>query len=214
MRRAGGQAKRVHLFPRLDSRLRVVELRALLGHILALAFSAFELFIRQALAVVPHDAVVGPMGSDDRFAECSLCHNEISRKSTQASAEGCLRIAPEARVEKAQQRDAPLLERVRSCASLILSGRPSKSWPLSACMARDASAEDISTKPKPRARPVSRSLIRDSFSTVPYLVNKARTASSVAVNGRLPTYSFVINRESHKKLLCVSVLLGSGFAVC
>src|SRR5256885_13861728 len=59
-------------------------------------------------------------------------------------------------------------------------------------MARDASAFDISTKPKPRGRPVSRSVIRETFSTVPCLENRARTASSVAVKGRFPTYSLVI----------------------
>src|SRR5688572_17455440 len=77
--------------------------------------------------------------------------------------------------------------RGRSCASLTLSGRPPKSLPLSACIAREASALDISTKPKPRGRPVSRSFTSDSFSTVPCSANKARSVSSVAENGRLPT---------------------------
>src|ERR1700738_1149647 len=58
-------------------------------------------------------------------------------------------------------------------------------------MARAASAFAISTKPKPRGLPVSRSVIRDSFSTVPWGVNRARTESSVAVNGRFPTYNLV-----------------------
>src|SRR5439155_13323858 len=55
---------------------------------------------------------------------------------------------------------------------------------------------DISTKPKPRGRPVSRSTISVTFSTVPCLANRARTASSVAVNGRFPTYSLVTEEYS------------------
>src|SRR5437016_6314633 len=66
-------------------------------------------------------------------------------------------------------------------------------------MARDASAFDISTKPKPRGRPVSRSVIRETFSTVPWLANRARTASSVAVKGRFPTYSLVTADYSREK---------------
>src|SRR5437667_7448243 len=63
-------------------------------------------------------------------------------------------------------------------------------------VAREASAFDISTKPKPRGRPVSRSTISVTFSTVPCLANRARTASSVAVNGRFPTYSLVTEEYS------------------
>src|SRR3979490_1159657 len=58
-------------------------------------------------------------------------------------------------------------------------------------MARAASAFAISTKPKPRGLPVSRSVIKDSFSTVPCGANNARTESSVAVKGRFPTYNLV-----------------------
>jgi|SRR5580704_18581682 hypothetical protein len=58
-------------------------------------------------------------------------------------------------------------------------------------MARAASAFDISTKPNPRGRPVSRSLMRASVSTVPWGANSARTDSSVAVKGKLPTNSLV-----------------------
>ena len=49
---------------------------------------------------------------------------------------------------------APPPERSRSCASLTFSGRPPKSAPFSACIARDASALDISMNPKPRGWPV------------------------------------------------------------
>src|SRR5436190_3090540 len=79
-----------------------------------------------------------------------------------------------------------------SCASLTLSGRPPKSRPFSDCMAFCASEFDISTKPKPRGWPVSRSLISATFSTVPCSANNARTVSSVAEKGRFPTYSFVM----------------------
>src|ERR1700736_5215570 len=65
-------------------------------------------------------------------------------------------------------------------------------------MARAASAFAISTKPKPRGLPVSRSVIRESFSTAPWGANNARTESSVAVNGRFPTYNLV-TRELLKK---------------
>src|SRR5581483_8048484 len=63
-------------------------------------------------------------------------------------------------------------------------------------MARAASALDISTNPKPRGRPVSRSVMRETFSTVPCLEKRARTDSSVDENGRLPTYSLVTGRHS------------------
>src|ERR1700735_1542675 len=58
-------------------------------------------------------------------------------------------------------------------------------------MARAASALDISTKPNPRGRPVSPSLMRASVSTVPWGAKSARTDSSVAVKGKLPTNSLV-----------------------
>src|SRR6188768_128194 len=80
-----------------------------------------------------------------------------------------------------------------SCASLTLSGRPPKSRPFSVCMAFCASELDISTKPKPRGWPVSRSLMSATFSTVPCSANSARTVSSVAEKGRFPTYSFVMD---------------------
>ena len=54
-------------------------------------------------------------------------------------------------------------------------------------MAAWASLPDISTNPKPRGLPVSRSLISFTESTLPWRSNNARTSSSVALNGRLPT---------------------------
>lgn len=97
-----------------------------------------------------------------------------------------------------QNRPDPRLrppERSRSWASLTVRARPSRSVPFSACIAREASAFDISTNPKPRGRPVSRSLINETFSTAPCLANSSRTISSVAVKGRFPTYSFVTERS-------------------
>src|SRR4051812_48171802 len=65
-------------------------------------------------------------------------------------------------------------------------------------MARAASALPISTNAKPRGRPVSRSVIKETFSTAPCLENKVCTSASVAVKGRLPTYSFVTAEYSEK----------------
>src|SRR5207249_3011518 len=89
--------------------------------------------------------------------------------------------------------------RIRMAAQLEVRARPSQSVPFSACAARAASSFDISTKPKPRGRPVSRSLIRASLSTVPCGENRARTVSSVAVKGRFPTYSLVTATHSRNK---------------
>src|SRR6185369_13612262 len=75
----------------------------------------------------------------------------------------------------------------RSCASLTRRGRPPISLPFRAWMAREASARDISTKPNPRGRPVSRSVMRLTDSTVPCCENRSRTSLSLAENGRLPT---------------------------
>src|SRR5436305_850566 len=48
----------------------------------------------------------------------------------------------------------------------------------------------ISTKANPRERPVSRSVMIRALLTAPYLSNKLRTASSVALKLRLPTKIF------------------------
>jgi len=50
-----------------------------------------------------------------------------------------------------------------------------------------ASELDISTKQKPRGRPVSRSLMIFTDSTLPCFSNNERTSSSVAEKGRFPT---------------------------
>lgn len=84
---------------------------------------------------------------------------------TLRSRRGCAGRRAAAQRPRGPERNPPPPE--RSCASFTLSVRPSKSVPFNAAMARAASALDISTKPNPRGRPVSRSLISDTFSTVP-----------------------------------------------
>src|ERR1041385_8148290 len=59
-------------------------------------------------------------------------------------------------------------------------------------MALAASSLDISTKAKPRGDPVTRSLAKENVCTVPYSANRARTDSSLAEKGKLPTYSLVM----------------------
>src|SRR5713101_7994225 len=60
----------------------------------------------------------------------------------------------------------------RGLASLTFNARPPTSWPLNFSMAAaPSSLVDISMKPKPRERPVSRSSIRDMLSTVPVCAN-------------------------------------------
>ena len=54
------------------------------------------------------------------------------------------------------------------------------SWPLRFWIARAASAWLISTKPKPRGRPVSRSVGSETDSTVPCCENSVRTSASLA----------------------------------
>ena len=76
-------------------------------------------------------------------------------------------------------------------ASLTVSGRPPMSAPfIPAIAARPSSAFGISTKPKPRDRPVSRSWMTCADSTVPNLEKAERNCSSLVVNGRLPTKIF------------------------
>ena len=77
-------------------------------------------------------------------------------------------------------------------ASLTTRARPRNSRPFRAAMTFSASASSrISANPKPRGWPVnrSRSSVRESGCT-PASANSAATSSSVALNERLPTYSF------------------------
>src|ERR1051325_4033198 len=63
-----------------------------------------------------------------------------------------------------------------------------------------SSVEDISTNAKPRERPVSRSSITFTDSTVPACENNSCKSSRDVWNERLPTYSFI-------DILCVPFLL-------
>jgi hypothetical protein len=76
-------------------------------------------------------------------------------------------------------------------ASLTLSWRPPKLVPFRAAIARSASAESvISTKAKPRARPVSRSVTRLTRSTFPYGSKSARREDSVVPKSKFPRKMF------------------------
>ena len=76
-------------------------------------------------------------------------------------------------------------------ASLILSARPPKLVPFRSAIARSASTESvISTKAKPRARPVSRSVTRLTRSTFPYGSKSVRREDSVAPKSKFPTKMF------------------------
>src|SRR5581483_10896305 len=68
----------------------------------------------------------------------------------------------------------------RGRASFTLRVRPPICEPSSAWMAASASSEAISTKPKPRGRPVSRSLTRLTLLTSPCDAKSSRSSSSVA----------------------------------
>src|SRR5262249_11833759 len=71
--------------------------------------------------------------------------------------------------------------------------RPPRSVPLSAAIALSASlALVISTNPKPRERPVSRSVTSVIFSTAPCASKMFRNSASVVLWGRFPTYRFFI----------------------
>src|SRR2546423_5185726 len=76
----------------------------------------------------------------------------------------------------------------RGRASLTVRLRPLRSLPLNCCMAASPSSrEDISTKPKPRERPVSRSSTTLADSTVPACEKSSRSSSLEVWNERFPT---------------------------
>ena len=56
-----------------------------------------------------------------------------------------------------------------------------------------AAESSISTKQKPRKRPVSRSFIMASDWMVPYSSTISRTSVSVVLKGKFPTYNFLVN---------------------
>ena len=69
--------------------------------------------------------------------------------------------------------------------------RPPKFEPVSSSMALRASSSLISTKPKPRERPVSRSVMTWAEVTTPTVPKRFASSSDVVEKGRLPTYRFV-----------------------
>src|SRR6185437_5285650 len=76
-------------------------------------------------------------------------------------------------------------------ASLTLSVRPPSCDPFRAAMAFSPSSSlVISTNPKPRERPVSRSVIIATRSTCPYCSNILRSSSSPVLKLRFPTKIF------------------------
>src|SRR5574341_1608980 len=76
----------------------------------------------------------------------------------------------------------------RGLASLTFSARPPTSLPLNCSIAAVASSGvDISTKAKPRERPVMRSSTTLADSTVPACANKVCSSSLVVWNARFPT---------------------------
>src|SRR5207253_6854206 len=78
----------------------------------------------------------------------------------------------------------------RGRASLTVSARPPIWYWLNSVAAFCASSSvAISTKAKPRARPVAASRITRTDSTVPALLNSSCSSASPVVYGRFPTYS-------------------------
>jgi hypothetical protein len=76
-------------------------------------------------------------------------------------------------------------------ASLMLSARPLTMVPFNAAMALSAPPwSAISTKAKPRERPVSRSVTRWTRSKAPYGSKRERSESSVVPKSKLPTNIF------------------------
>src|SRR5262249_21072169 len=80
----------------------------------------------------------------------------------------------------------------RSCASLTFRVRPCSSRPFRSVMAFCASAgELISTKPKPRERPVARSVMTAADSQVPTSPKSDSRSALVVEKERFPTNSFL-----------------------
>ena len=76
----------------------------------------------------------------------------------------------------------------RGRASLTVIERPPMSAPVSSSIALRASSSLISTKPKPRERPVSRSVMTWAEVTAPTVPKRFASSSEVVEKGRLPTY--------------------------
>src|SRR5579871_247666 len=124
-----------------------------------LQFRAFEFFHSAALTVIGRnfnvtgrDSLVFGYGEGHRCIHTSISVNrgKVRGQASPATAHD-MGGNPGARtpgLRLTQYRELPPPERALSCASLVLRARPSKSFPFSACIARVASAFDISTNPK------------------------------------------------------------------
>ena len=78
-------------------------------------------------------------------------------------------------------------------ASLTVRLRPPMSAPLSAVIAaRPSSGVPMVTNPKPRERPVVRSIMTIASVTVPCAPKTSRRSASVAEKGRFPMYNFIL----------------------
>ena len=120
-------------------------------------------------------------------------------------------VAVAAAVAAAPPPPPPPPPRWRSLASFTLRLRPPRSLPSRARIASSAAlASSISTKPKPRERPVSRSVITFTDSTLPWLSNRVRSSSSVVENERFPTYSFLLNSHSSPRPPLRGAATGAG----
>src|SRR5262245_31224266 len=132
-------------------------------------------------------------------AEMALPH--AYRQTLSPRAASCFVIVPVAQYS----RRPPSRRGSRGRASLTVSGRLWSEAPLRAAMAALASsAFGISTNPKPRERPVYRSVIRCTLSTVPCCSKSSRRSSSLAVNAILPTKIFMPHSLSELALLYTS----------
>jgi len=78
-------------------------------------------------------------------------------------------------------------------ASLTVRARPSSCDPFNCVIALSASSSDIVTKPKPFERPVSRSVMMLTASTVPQCAKASLTSFSVVWKERFPTNNFFDN---------------------
>ena len=150
--------------------------RTLVNHSPAVIFSneanSFIRFLLAVMRVLGHKLLRGPFPSLKRTGkpESNHCYQRLERPSL----------------------EPPPLRSVFGLARLTFSARPSSSWPFSALMAISAACEsDISTKAKPRERPVSRSVTRLARSTVPCVSKRERIDDSVASKLKLPTKIFV-----------------------
>src|SRR3990167_6123703 len=96
-------------------------------------------------------------------------------------------------------------------ASETVSMRPPKSLPFHMAIAPSAPASSaISTKPKPRERPVSRSVTMLAEATSPALAKASRSSSPVARYGRPPTKSLRAMITRNKITYCSIVRRPSG----